>query len=85
MKIPKISIDTITSTSASIIDNQQFWTDVANKISKENSLLHDLLIVTSKGEEKSHDFKDGYHKGACLIYILLSNQIEAEDMNELWG
>ena len=84
MKIPKISLDTVESTSASILNHEDCWSDTAERIMKENPVLYELLVITSKGPD-SDDFKNGYHKGACLIYLLLSNQIEAEDMNESWG
>lgn len=84
MKIPKISLDTVESTSASILNHKDCWKDTADRIMKENPILYELLVITSRGPD-SDDFKDGYHKGACLIYLLLSNQMEAEDMNESWG
>ena len=84
MKIPKVSLDIIESTTASITDSEDFWKEALDKICKENPLLYQLLIVGEKSD-KNDDFKNGYHKGALLIYLLLSRQIEAEDMNESWG
>jgi hypothetical protein len=52
---------------------------------QENPLLYQLLVVSGNNTVKSEDFKDGYQKGAALTYILLSRQIEAENMNEQWG
>ena len=51
----------------------------------DNPLIYQLLAVTERVENKSEDFLEGYKRGACLIYALLSRQAEANEMNEIWG
>ena len=84
MKIPKVSLDIISSTTASIDESNDFWKNALNRMLEENDLLYQLLLV-SEVSEKNNDFKNGYQKGALLIYLLIAAQIEAEDMNESWG
>ena len=83
MQIPKVSLDVVESTTASIGDSEDFWKKALDRISQENPILYQLLIIGERSD-RSHDFKNGYQKGALLIYLLLSRQMEAEDMNELW-
>ena len=82
--IPKVSLDVVESTTASITDGKDFWKKALDKMFKENPLLYQLLVV-GEMSDNNDDFKNGYQKGALLIYLLLSRQIEAEDMNENWG
>ena len=83
MEIPKVSLDVVESTTASIGDSEDFWKKALDRISQENPILYQLLIIGERSV-RSDDFKNGYQKGALLIYLLLSRQMEAEDMNELW-
>lgn len=85
MKIPKVSLDIINSTTISITDGKEFWNDAIDTMLEENPLLYQLLVVSETNTTKSQDFHDGYKRGAALIYILLSRQAEADDMNETWG
>tara|TARA_Y100001938_G_C7896672_1_gene332512 strand:+ start:113 stop:370 length:258 start_codon:yes stop_codon:yes gene_type:complete len=85
MKIPKISLETMGSTTASLTNNKDFWEAAIDKIKAENPLLYQLLIVNETSVYKDEIFIDGYTRGAILTYILLSNQIEADEMNEVWG
>ena len=85
MNIPKVSLDVLQSTTVSIENGKDFWENALNKMQKENPLLYQLLIVSETNATKSIEFSDGYKRGATLIYILLSRQAEAEDMNETWG
>ena len=85
MEMPQISLEIIQSTTVSIEDGKRFWENALDTMLKENPLLYQLLVVSGNNAIKSEDFKDGYQKGASLIYVLLSRQIEAENMNEQWG
>ena len=85
MKMPEVSLDIIHSTTVSIEDGKKFWENTLDTMLQENPLLYQLLVVSGNNAIKSEDFKDGYQKGASLIYVLLSRQIEAENMNEQWG
>ena len=85
MKMPEVSLDIIHSTTVSIEDGKGFWENTLDTMLQENHLLYQLLVVSGNNTVKSEDFKDGYQKGAALTYILLSRQIEAENMNEQWG
>ena len=84
MKIPKVSLDIISSTTASVDESDDFWKHALDRMFEENDLLYQLLAVSEVGD-KNDDFKNGYQKGALLIYLLIAAQIEAEDMNESWG
>jgi hypothetical protein len=84
MKIPKVSLDIISSTTASVDESDDFWKNALDRMFEENDLLYQLLAVSEVGD-KNDDFKNGYQKGALLIYLLIAAQIEAEDMNESWG
>lgn len=85
MKIPKVSLDTMTSTTASLTNNEEFWETAIQRMLQENPLLYQLLVVSETAVTKTDEFTEGYKRGAALIYILLSNQAEANEMNELWG
>jgi len=85
MKIPKVSLEILSSTTASLTSNEEFWETAIQTMLKENPLLYQLLVVSESNVTKSKDFNDGYKRGAALIYILLSRQAEANEMNELWG
>ena len=84
MSLPQVSIDIVSSTTASMDDNKDFWQDITEQIFKENILLYQLLAVADKAE-KEQQFKEGYKRGACLIYSLLARQVEADEMNAAWG
>jgi hypothetical protein len=85
MNIPKVSLDVMQSTTVSIADNKDFWENAIDTISIENPLLYQLLVVSNSSDNKSSEFRNGYKRGAILVYILLSRQAEADDMNEIWG
>ena len=85
MKIPKVSLDMINSTTMSITDGPDFWNDAIDTMFEENPLLYQLLVVGETNVTKTEDFHDGYKRGAALIYILLSRQAEADNMNDAWG
>jgi|LULM01.1.fsa_nt_gb hypothetical protein len=85
MKIPKVSLDTINSTTISMQEEKKFWSSAIGAMYDENPLLYQLLAVSESNEMSPEDFTDGYKKGALLIYTLLSKQAEADDMNESWG
>ena len=85
MKIPKVSLDIMQSTTVSMTDNKDFWENAIDTMREENPLLHQLLIVSDSSDHKSSEFREGYTRAASLIYILLSRQAEADDMNEIWG
>ena len=85
MGMPKVSTEVIQSTSTSIAHGRkQFWKTAIEDMSRENPLVYQILTV-SEASSKSSDFKEGYKRGACLIYAVLSRQAEADDMNEIWG
>ena len=85
MKMPQISLEIIQSTTVSIEDGKRFWENVLDTMLKENPLLYQLLVVGGNNTIKGEEFNDGYQRGAALTYILLSRQVEAENMNEQWG
>ena len=85
MNMPKASLDVMQSTTVSIENNKDFWDNALDKMLKENPLLYQLLVVSNSSDNKSSEFRDGYKRGAILVYILLSRQAEADDMNEIWG
>ena len=85
MKMPKVSLHTMTSTTASLTNNKDFWEVSIERMRSDNPLLYQLLIVSETSITKEGDFTEVYKRGLALIYTLLSNQIEADEMNELWG
>ena len=85
MEMPQISLEIIQSTTVSIEDGKRFWENALDTMLKENPLLYQLLVVGGKNTMKDEEFNNGYQRGAALIYILLSRQVEAENMNEQWG
>jgi len=85
MKMPKVSLETMNSTTISMTNNKEFWESAIATMFKENPLLYQLLVVGEKNEQSTEDFTQGYKRGCLLMYILLSNQAEADDMNESWG
>tara|TARA_R100001132_G_C3247620_1_gene75973 strand:+ start:338 stop:595 length:258 start_codon:yes stop_codon:yes gene_type:complete len=85
MNIPKVSLDTMNSTTISMTNNKEFWKTTMQRMLEENPLLYQLLAVSESNDISTEDYSEGYKRGALLMYILLSNQGEAEDMNELWG
>ena len=85
MEMPQISLEIIQSTTVSIEDGKRFWENALDTMVKENPLLYQLLVVSGNNAMKDEEFNDGYQRGAALTYILLSRQVEAENMNEQWG
>ena len=86
MSFPKVSIDIVSSTTTSMEHNkEEFWTEISKRMLTENPLIYQLLAVTERIDTKSEQFLEGYKRGACLIYALLSCQAEADEMNEMWG
>ena len=85
MKIPKVSLDTMNSATMSMSGNKKFWESAIKTMLEENPLLYQLLAVSEANERSTEDFIGGYKRGALLVYVLLSNQAEADDMNESWG
>ena len=85
MKMPQVSLDIIHSTTVSIEDGKRFWDNTLDTMLNENPLLYQLLVVSGNNTMKDEEFNDGYQRGAALTYILLSRQVEAENMNEQWG
>ena len=82
MSFPKVSIDIVSSTTTSMEHNkQEFWTEISKRMLKENPLIYQLLAVTERIDTKSEQFLEGYKRGACLIYALLSCQAEADEKN----
>lgn len=85
MGMPIVSTEVIQSTSTSMAHaRKQFWKTAIENMSRENPLVYQILTV-SEASSKSEDFKEGYKRGACLIYAVLSRQAEADEMNEIWG
>ena len=58
MKIPKVSLDIINSTTMSITDGQDFWNDAIDTMFEENPLLYQLLVVGETNVTKTEDFHD---------------------------
>ena len=86
MSFPKVSIDIVSSTTTSMEHNkQEFWTEISKRMLTENPLIYQLLAVTERIDTKSEQCLEGYKRGACLIYALVSCQAEADEMNEIWG
>ena len=85
MEMPQISLEIIQSTTVSIEDGKRFWENALDTMLKENPLLYQLLVVGGNNTIKGEEFNHGYQRGAALTYILLSRQVEAENMNEQWG
>ena len=85
MNIPKVSLDVLQSTTVSIEDSKEFWENAIDTMLAENPLLYQLLAVSETNHTKAPEFIDGYKRGASLIYILLSRQAEADNMNDAWG
>ena len=85
MGMPKVSTEVIQSTSASMAHGRKkFWEDVTDNMHIENPLIYQILTI-NEASSRSAEFKEGYKRGACLIYAVLSRQAEADDMNEIWG
>ena len=85
MKMPQISLEIINSTTVSIVEDRDFWNKATETLLHDNPLLYQLLSVSDYNAIKGPDFNQGYKKGSTLTYILLSRQVEAENMNEQWG
>lgn len=85
MGMPKVSTEVIQSTSASMAHaRKKFWEDVTDNMRIENPLIYQILTI-NEASSRQAEFKEGYKRGACLIYAILSRQAEADEMNEIWG
>lgn len=85
MKMPQISLEIINSTTVSIVEDRDFWNKATETLLHDNPLLYQLLSVSDSNTARGPDFNTGYKKGSTLTYILLSRQVDAENMNEQWG
>ena len=85
MKMPQISLEIINSTTISIAEDREFWNKATETLLHDNPLLYQLLSVSDSNTIRGPDFNTGYQKGSTLTYVLLSRQVEAENMNEHWG
>ena len=85
MGVPEVSVDVVKSTSASMTHaGKKFWKDALHTMALDNPLLYQILTV-NEASSREATFKEGYKRGAALMYILISRQIEANEMNEVWG
>lgn len=85
MGMPKVSTEVIQSTSTSMAHaRKKFWEDVTDNMRIENPLIYQILTI-NEASSRQAEFKEGYKRGACLIYAILSRQAEADEMNEIWG
>ena len=85
MGVPEVSVDVVKSTSASMTHaGKKFWKEALHTMALDNPLLYQILTV-NEASSREATFKEGYKRGAALMYILISRQIEANEMNEVWG
>ena len=85
MEMPQISLEIINSTTVSIVEDRDFWNKATETLLHDNPLLYQLLSVNDSNTARGPDFNMGYKKGSTLTYVLLSRQVDAENMNEQWG
>jgi len=80
--IPKVSQDTIDSTLASMLEDEDFMSKTIEDIKTSNPILFSLLDMVSNSE-KSMEYIKGYIVGTTQFYSLISRQTEANLLNEI--
>lgn len=79
--IPKVSQDTIDSTLASMLEDEEFMSKIVDEIKINNPVLFSL-IETISDSNKSDGYITGYIVGTTQFYALVSRQLEADMLNK---
>lgn len=80
--IPKVSQDTIDSTLASMLEDEEFMSKIVDEIKINNPVLFSL-IETISSSSKSNEYITGYIVGTTQFYSLVSRQSEADMLNKV--
>tara|TARA_R100000008_G_scaffold35745_2_gene20335 strand:+ start:153 stop:449 length:297 start_codon:yes stop_codon:yes gene_type:complete len=82
--VPEISKDTIHSLTISMTHDRDWFKKYLKDLKKDNTLVYGLLRVALSTWE-NHESAQGYAKGICTMYALIKNQIEANELNDLYN
>jgi|TARA_R110000824_G_scaffold285481_1_gene473665 hypothetical protein len=87
MSIPKITPETLASVTTSMNHDEEYFEGFLEAIKKDNLLIYELIrIVHSASSEGNYKEKgDSYMRGVCTVYKLIESQMEADEMNRIWG
>lgn len=83
VRLPEVQVESMQSLLASL--NHGVQVKIYQDMEQENPVLWSLVEAVIESETLSKDFQEGYCRAAAAFYGLLRNQLEADEMNELWG
>ena len=87
MSIPKITPETVSSVTTSMNHDEVYFEKFLQTVKKDNRLVYELIKVVY-GASSDGDYKnvgDSYMRGVCTVYKLIESQMEADEMNRIWG
>ncbi len=87
MSIPKITRETMISVTTSMNHDEEYFESFLESIKKNNRMVYELIrIVHSASAEGNYkNSGDSYMRGVCTVYKLIESQMEADEMNRIWG
>jgi hypothetical protein len=81
---PTITDETLDSTLVSIQHTDEFTKETMKNMKENNPVLYSLLEIIVNSD-KDISFVRGFLSGATQFYILGQRQIEADELERLWG
>jgi hypothetical protein len=87
MSIPKITGETMISVTTSMNHDEEYFESFLQAIKKDNPLVYELirLVHGASAEGNYKNSGDSYMRGVCTVYKLIQSQMEADEMNRIWG
>ena len=68
--------------------DEDYFNNFLKAIKKDNPLIRELVRVmylSSRSEKDKKETIDPYMRGVCTVYKLIESQMEADEMNKIWG
>ena len=81
--LPKISDGVVSSLNKSGKD-KEFIRDQSREMAEDDNILFSCITNTCM-KVPTREMKEGFLRGAWLVYSLYKSQSEADEMNEEWG
>jgi len=75
------------SVTTSMSHDEEYFEGFLQAIKKDNLLVYELIKIVHQASSEG-DYKekgDSYMRGVCTVYRLIESQMEADEMNRIWG
>ena len=75
------------SVTTSMNHDEEYFESFLQEIKKDNLLIYELIRIVhgASSEGNYKDAGDSYMRGVCTVYKLIESQMEADEMNRIWG